>query len=272
MKTIGIALGLAAIGAWALSCTTTPPVIEPTTDCYGYGTWGYWNSAEPPSVTVCTDGTKARILQFKGADGQPVPGGGLIAAPGCLNVPYPPGGVTFDWLEKPREEGGEVEIKSLLVPPHVQDYVHDSAQEYVFGCAPLKADPIEGARTYEISVLATSLAEAQALVVPVAYFPTGSSLPNGMAVHFHIEAHIENGALVIRSSLADTFDEFRIEINGVTVADIASGLNVEVTHPGGRWTQIVATLPQSLLWESMNLVLHQQGHNDPNEFWKALVF
>jgi len=280
MKTRGIVFGLAAIAATAWSCQSTKPVIQPIQNCFGYDDWGYWIKEEPPSVHVCTDGEKPRILQFKGTDGMPVPGGGMIDAPGCLTVPFPPGGVSVDWLEAPRDGGDGGGGKSLVVPPHlpgsftaaVQDFVPDDTQEYVFGCATLKGSLEEVARTYEIAVMATSLAEAQSIVVPIAYYPTGSPLPPGVSVHYHIEAQLQDGALVIRSSLWDKFDEFRVDINGQPVADVGTGQNVEVTHPGSRWTTIVATLPLSLLSESMLVELHQQGHTDPNELWRVLSF
>ena len=271
MKILGIVLGLAAIAAVVPSCHSTKPVIQPVQDCFGYEKWGYWTYEAPPSVTVCTDGSKPRILQFKGADGVPVPGGGFIQAPGCLNIPYPPGGVSVDWLETPREEGQHVIGEKLLTAVSHGD-IQAGAGEYVFGCAPLKASSDDIARTYEIAVQATSLAEAEALVMPVAYFPTASSLPPNVTVHFHLETQLENGAVVIRSSLADKFDVFQIDVNGQRVADLASGLNVEVTHPGNRWTMVVATLPLDLLSESMMVELEQKGHSDPNELWKVLTF
>lgn len=271
MKTIGIVLGLAAIGATVWSCASEKPVIQPIQQCYGYDHWGYWIQEQPPSVKVCTDGAKPRILQFKGADGEPVPGGGVIEAPGCLEIPYPPGGVTVDWIGDPRDDDDGGMGKDLSTPTQ-HGYVESGAHEYVFGCATLKSPPEGVARHYEIAALATSLAEAQSLVVPVAYYPTGTSLPNGVTVHYYIEAQVENGALVIRSSLVDKFDEFRVDINGQTVADVGTGQNVEVTHPSNRWTTIVATLPLSLLSESMMVELHQQGHSDPNELWIVLTF
>ena len=271
MKTLGIVLGLAATGALAWSCQSTHPVIEPIQHCFGYEHWGYWIKKEPPSVHVCTDGNQPRIVQFKGADGAPVPGGGVLDAPGCLNLPFPPGGVSIDWLEIPRDENeGEVGEKLLVAASHGD--VQFGAQEYVFGCAPLKVALNDMGRTYEISALATSLAEAEALVMPVAYFPTGSSLPPNVTVHYHIETQLEDGALVIRSSLADKFDEFKVDVNGQRVADIASGLNVEVTHPGNRWTTIVATLPLDMLSDEMMVELDQQGTSDPNPYWLVLTF
>jgi len=280
MKTMGMVLGLAALGAVGTSCHFAEPVIQPIAQCVGYMEFNYWYEVSPPTLTVCTSGEVPGVLQFKGPDGTPVPGGGQIEAPGCLTLPIPPSAATVDWVQAPRD-GGDEGGTNLVAPPQLpgsvaagvlHGFVEHGAGEYVFGCAPLKGLAAGISRMYEVAAMATSLAEAQSLVSPAIYHGAGSALPPGVTVHYTIEAEQEGQALVIRSSLVDGFDRFEVAIDGQTVADSSTGLNVEVTHPGARWTTVVATLPLSLLSETMDLTLRQQGEHDPSELQMSIDF
>lgn len=273
----GVVSILAVAGAtWAAAagCATGEVVIQPTTDCVGYGPNGYWHKEEPPVVTVCTDGEVAGLLQFKGPGGRLVSGGGILAAPGCVSFPMPPGAVTYDWI---KAEPAVPPIQPLVFAPFLPAGLTETAfpkdsQDYTFGCAPLKAWSSETARLYEVSVLAKSLAEAQSLVNPVLYHGPGTPVPPGLTVHYYVEARLEGSALEIRSSLRDAFDSFQVDIDGQPVAELDSGLQVQVTKPGARWTTVTATIPLSQLSQTMDLSLRQQGRHDPNELNVQLDF
>ena len=273
---VGGALG----AAWlvALGCGIFEPVIQPTTQCAGYAEFGYWYKNEPNQFSLCVDGSVPVTVEFKGADGQPVPGGGGIDAPGWATYPWPADAVSADWYRPEDEDRGGEELLTVLpfagsmgaaVPA---GWLPAGAKEYVFGCSTLKVKPTDVARSYEYGVLASSLAQAQALVSPLIYHGVGGNLPPGVTVHYDIEAELVGLALEIRSSLHGRFDHFHVDINGQPVADLGTGLNVQVTHPGSRWMTVTATIPLSQLSEQMDLTLVQQAEGDPSEFQLTTAF
>ena len=269
----GMAVGAAVIGAtWfaALGCSVIKPTVQPMTECVAWQGSGYWYKTEPNQFTLCTDGTVPVTIQFKGPDGEPVDGGGTGDAPGCATYPWPPGAATADWIKVPRDEGGGEELLVAPMPGSpgaavLAGALPSGAQEYVFGCTTVKAAATDVARTYEVAAMATSLAEAQALVSPLIYHGAGGNLPLGVEVHYDIEAELVGLAVEIRSSLHGGFDEFRVDVEGQTVANLTSGLNVQVSHPGARWTTIVATIPLSQFSDDTDVTLVQQadGETDP---------
>jgi len=273
-------VGAALIGAtWlaALGCSVFEPVLQPETDCIAYDVTGYWSKTEPNQFTFCSDGSVPVTIQFKDAEGQPMGGGGTGDAPGCATYPVPPGATYTDWFEAPRDEGGG-ELLVVAPPPGspgaavVTGALPAGAQEYVFGCTTLKAAATDVARSYEVAAMATSLAEAQALVSPLIYHGAGGSVPLGVAVHYDIEAELVGLAVEIRSSLHGDFDHFKVDVDGQTVANLGSGLNVQVSHPGARWTTIVATIPLSQFSDDSDVTLVQQADGDPNPLVRSLDF
>lgn len=270
----GVTVGAAVIGAtWlaALGCSMVwPEVKQPTTECVTYAGAGYWYKAEPSQFTYCSDGSVAVTIQFKGEDGDPLGGGGTADAPGCATYSVPPDAKYVDYFRAPRDEGGSEELLVAPMPGSpgaavLAGALPSGAQEYVFGCTTVKAAATDVARTYEVAALAASLAEAQALVSPLIYHGAGGNLPLGVEVHYDIVAELVGLAVEIRSSLHGGFDEFRIDVEGQTVANLASGLNVQVSHPGARWTTIVATIPLSQFSDDTDVTLVQQadGETDP---------
>lgn len=276
----GVTVGAAVAGAaWlvASGCALFEPTIEPHSDCYGYGDAGYWYKTEPNQFTLCTDGSVPVKIEFKDENGELVDGGGTGDAPGCATYAVPPTATNVDWFKVPRDEGGEELLVVLPMAGSAGSAVAAGmlpagAQEYVFGCAALKAAAIDVARTYEVAVMATSLAEAQALVSPLIYHGAGGNVPLGVSVHYDIEAELVGLAVEIRSSLHGRFDEFRVDVEGQTVADLGSGLNVQVSHPGSRWTTVVATIPLSQLSNDTSLTLVQQADGDPEPLVISLGF
>jgi hypothetical protein len=277
----GVTVGAAVIGAaWlaALGCALIEPVpIEPRSECYAYGGAGYWYESEPNTFTLCTDGSVPVTIQFKDEAGQPVDGGGTGDAPGCATYVVPPDAKYTDWVQAPRDDGGEELLVVLPMPGSAGTAVAAGAlpagaQEYVFGCAALKAKATDVARTYEVAAMATSLAEAQALVSPLIYHGVGGNVPFDVSVHFDIEVELVGLAVEIRSSLHGHFDDFRVDVEGQTVADLGSGLNVQVSHPGSRWTTVVATIPLTQLSDDTDLTLVQQAHGDPDPLVLSLDF
>jgi len=274
---IQVLLGVAAMGAcWAAApgCASGQKVIQPIMHCLGYAGWGYWQKEDPPEVTVCSDGSAEVTLQFKGQDGQPIPGGGTLNAPGCVTLPIPPAAGSFDWVRKPQVEPAEMRLLAPIVLPVMGPggAQHKGGPEYVFGCSPLKSWSTQTARGYELGVQASSLAEAQSLAAPFLYHGAGAILPPEVGVHFDVEADMAGSDLVIRSSLRDEFDHFRIDVDGQPVADLGAGLNVRLVKPGARWVTVVATIPLSLLSDTMDMTLVQRGETDPDELQLMLVF
>ena len=269
---------IGVIGLAALGCSTFEPVLYPQSHCAGYGGFGYWFEAEPNHFTLCTDGSVPVTIQFKDAEGHPVDGGGTGSAPGCATYWWPPNAAFADWFEMPRDGDGGEELLVMAPPPGspgaavVTGFLPAGAQEYVFGCTTLKAAATDVARTYEVAAMATSLAEAQALVNPLIYHGAGGNVPEGVEVHFDIEAELVGLAVEIRSSLHGRFDDFRVDVEGQTVADLGSGLNVQVTHPGGRWTTVVATIPLSQLSNDTDVTVSQQANGDPSPLVLSVDF
>jgi hypothetical protein len=271
MTTTRVLCGLAAavatvIGAMGCSSTSEPPP-QPETHCYGYKDFGYWHKEEPNQVTVCTDGTKTGKLEFKDANGQPLPGGGLFSGPGCVTIPVPPAQSSIDWTAVGRE--GEPLPEQLIASPLTPFAVPvgllpKQGTEYVFGCSTIVA-PIDSiGRWYWFEAVATSLSEAQGLVDPLLYHGVGNPLPSQVRVGYLIEAELVGFDLVIRSSLHDRFGHFRVDVEGNPVADLATGLNVQSVAAGSRWTTVTATIPISMLSETMDISIQQQGQNDPH--------
>jgi hypothetical protein len=110
--------------------------------------------------------------------------------------------------------------------------------------APHSFDPSKNPQFYAMTVQATSDADfARRLAAARAAGP-GGKLPPGVTVDAWLELE---GLDRLRSSLTGSFETFRVEIAGRTVADLGSRLNVVPEAPVHGWATLVVQLPPSLV-------------------------
>lgn len=282
--TAWMACGLAACSPWMPDVALTPAAQG-----FRYGRTALEFTAEPRQLTLdcghgddgdarddCGGGYRFE-LEFRDSEGRAVPGGGRLTAAGPVTLSVPPNAVSADWERSPLlpERAPRIERPGALELGRAR---WDSLRarggaEHEFNSLPLRHSLRGPTRVYSVRARAGCKRAAHEQVAKLLHLGPGSELPGGVRVGVYIEAEPLGGELVIRSSLVDRFDEFRIELDGLPVAELRSGLNVSMLCGGAGWITVTARLPLSALPEQRcTLTLSQKGGNDTEAAQVSLSF
>jgi hypothetical protein len=135
--------------------------------------------------------------------------------------------------------------------------------------APHRFDPSRNPQLYALTVRALSDADFRRRLAGARAAGPGRLLPPDVTVDAWLEL---DGLQRLRSSVTGSFQSFRLEIGGQTVADLATGLNVVLVRPGHGWSTLVVELPPDLSVPGMPVTLVQRRAGATSDVELALDF
>jgi hypothetical protein len=235
--------------------------------CLGYNQVGTWYTSDDCNATVCSDGKKASVLEFKDEDGNVLQEVNMEAA-GCVTVPIPSGTASYDWKYKEPPPDGAIALSWPGVPGVFAgggaslDTYFLGANTVTLGCVSTEVVPFKPAIAYAFRVHAPDFDAADALVAPILQSGAGTPVPPGVTVGAFVSLVHDGLTATIRSSLADRFEHYVLDIDGHVLADLEAGLEAEATTDGNGWTTVTTVLPMSLTLGGGTVTLRQKGRHD----------
>jgi hypothetical protein len=263
---VAVAVVVLAGGFGVAGCQTMDPDIERY--CAAYPPVQAWWERQPTSVTACNDQGQSTVLTFKGEGGEVLKTVETDVS-GCITVPMRSGTKTIDW--KTSDDKGAIPVP-LLAGSLTGQWLPDGAREYARLCMSVDVDPGQPGLAYAFRTQAASQQQADLLVDSLIEGGPGTPVPPPVTVGLFVEAGFDGAEGVIRSSLPDDFLSFRIEQDGRPLADLASGLNVELTVGEAGWVTLTTVIPLEVLAARQTLVLRQRGRHDDRDGEVVLVF
>jgi hypothetical protein len=249
-----------------VGCASMEPAIQRY--CVAYPPLQTWWEDHPASVTACNDEGVATVLQFKSAGGEILTSVESDVS-GCLTVPMRSGTKVVDW--KTADDKGSIPVP-LFSGSLIGQLAPLGASEHVRLCLSVDVDVDQPGFAYAFRTLASSLDQADALVDPILQGGPGMPVPPVVTVGLFVEAELEGGDAVIRSSLPGPFQSFHIEAQGRLLADLATGLNVEASQEPGGWLTLTSVLPLDVVSARETIVLRQRGRHDDRDGEVVLAF
>ena len=111
--------------------------------------------------------------------------------------------------------------------------------------------------TFVVSALASPGATQTALNVTTA--GSSQSVPQAVTVLGFVEAWVSLTDLHLRALHPATMEQFRVLIDGVLVADLATGLNVTAAVSPAGWYEVSATAPFSVINTGTVVEVHEKA-------------
>jgi hypothetical protein len=135
--------------------------------------------------------------------------------------------------------------------------------------APQRIDPSRNPQFYAMTVRAHTDGDFVRRHAAARAAGPGGLLPPGVTVDGWLELE---GLARLRSSVTGGFGSFRLEIDGVTVADLERGLNATVATAGNGWSTLVVDLPADLVLPGTPFSLVQRREGAASDLEVSLEF
>ncbi|HEX5012050.1 MAG TPA: hypothetical protein VFY71_16815 [Planctomycetota bacterium] len=241
-RTKPIVVALLAVAATVGACTLAGPVTKGKWTGPGGSGVEFESPAPQQTWKVNAPPDRCWTLKFYDANGNEV---GSYDGQGT-DAGFTPTGASrwvIDDRDCDQEEGG----------------VPIGASDFLFEKAPMQFTLGEVFRATRIRVDALSEANAAAKAASVEQGGPGTALPSNTYVQAFIDVASDGTDIVVQSSLPLRFRDFTITVNGVVLADKASGLNVTATTPGNGWVTLTSVLPASAAANGNEVVVTQDA-------------
>lgn len=256
------------------ACGSTPgnPPTHQVWEIGGIGRWERTSQPPPAQITNEMPAGSCWRATFYASDGSTISTSPTKNGTGTVVVPEGTASVIMSSTKCPTEDSpgppgqSPTGTGSSLTSGVIQGALPRGAPYVVYlDLTPDTADVLAGSvvRRAALRVQATSFDQASGLVKDIVESNADTPVPQGAQVIGFVESRLIGTNLVLSSLGGTEIESLLATLDGITIIDLSSGLNVSPVQHATGWHEIKSTLPASAIQAGSQIEVFQQLKGQP---------